>query len=166
MDKDEVIHELIRINENSSGDEQSCKEVLQEKFKNLNRNRYFQFWHDGSTVSNHSHLLIAINCLYDPAIHYTDDEYKEKFGKHVNVQSLIEKPEIYIVARCQGDDHQLLYSECRNQDIKAINKDKIDLSGTKMQDNVRFSWGWAGMRIGGWTAKKWPTPMLAMYCRF
>ena len=42
---------------------------------------HLALWHDGSTLSNHSHLLMMVNILYDSAIFYTPEEYKQKTGK-------------------------------------------------------------------------------------
>ena len=48
--------------------------------KKLQRQRHLMFWHDGSTISNHGHILIMVLCLYDKAIHLTDQEFYEKYG--------------------------------------------------------------------------------------
>ena len=32
------------------------------------------FWHNGSSISNHSHLLRTVNTLYDKTIHMTNTE--------------------------------------------------------------------------------------------
>lgn len=43
---------------------------------------------------------------------YTDDEYKEAFGKIINIQKAVEEPEIHFIAKCgSSDNEQLLYSE-------------------------------------------------------
>ena len=47
-------------------------------------------WHDGSSISAHSHLLMMISCLYDQACHLTDTEFKERHGVDINVQSMVE----------------------------------------------------------------------------
>ena len=72
---------------------------------------------------------MAVNCIYDIAIHLTNEEYEMKFRKKVNVQSIVEMPEIHIVARCQGDEHQLMYSSCRNDDINALIQNQITING-------------------------------------
>ena len=46
-----------------------------EKKKKMERTRYFAFWHDGSTIGNHSHFLIIVNVLYGPASFLSDKEY-------------------------------------------------------------------------------------------
>lgn len=84
-------------------------------------------WHDGSCISNHSHLLMTVNILYDIGIHYTDEEYYNETGKRVNVQAEVEKPQMYILARCSNDDHQLLYCQTRKEDVKML-KDPVEVT--------------------------------------
>ena len=98
MDKCSLHEELEGIGELADSDVNEDIGILREKWKCLNSNRYVQFWHDGSSISNHSYLLMAVNCIYDIAIHLTNEEYEMKFRKKVNVQSTIEMPEINIVA--------------------------------------------------------------------
>jgi len=73
-------------------------------------------WHDGSTISGHGHILM-FSAIYDPAVFITDDEYFSKFKKKVNIQSLVEKPYLYLLARCPSTDQQSLYIEDRMEDI-------------------------------------------------
>ena len=56
----------------------SCKtiEVLQEKLKQMSRQRFFKVWHDHATVASHGHLLVLLSCVYDPAFYYTPAEMK------------------------------------------------------------------------------------------
>ena len=133
MDRSAIIEELIRINEFNGDDGSISTDLLKEKFSKFNSTRHIQSWHDGSCISNHSHL----NILYDSAIHITDKEYKQIYGKDINVQSVIEKPYLYILARCPGDNHQLMYEDCRNEDIKHL---AYDYDGIKIKD-VRFFHG-------------------------
>ena len=87
-----------------------------------------------------THLLMTVNTLYDKTIHMTNEEYEVKYGKKVDVQSEIEKPDIYILTRCPGDDHQLMYSVCRNEDIRCL-KYPTDADGWELNDVVRFFHG-------------------------
>ena len=48
---------------------------------------------------------MMVACLYDPAVFLTDDECKEKYNMEVNVQSEVEKPELYMLAQCQSNDN-------------------------------------------------------------
>ena len=56
----------------------------------------------------HGHLPAMVTCLYDPEVFLIDDEYKEKYNIEVNVQSEVEKAELYMLAQCQSNDNQLL----------------------------------------------------------
>ena len=60
--------------------------------------------------------------------------------RKVDVQSEIEKPYFYILARCPGDDHQLMYSDCRNEDIRGL-KYPTDADGCELNDVARFLHG-------------------------
>ena len=42
-------------------------------------------WHDGSTISNHGHVLFMVAKVYDKAIHYTDEEVLNTTGKKIDV---------------------------------------------------------------------------------
>ena len=95
------------------------------------------FWHDGSCISNHSHFLVVASTLYDKGNHLTNDKYENLYGRKVDVQGIIEAPEVYILARCPSDNHQLMYSDTRNDDIRHLNH-SITLGEYKLQDTVRF----------------------------
>ena len=97
MSREQVITGLKNINEFEINDENSSLEELLKKLMKYERTRSLSFWHDGSTLSNHGHLLMMATCLYDPAVFLTDDEYKEKYNMEVNVQSVVEKPELYML---------------------------------------------------------------------
>ncbi|XP_066935614.1 uncharacterized protein [Clytia hemisphaerica] len=51
-----------------------------DQLKSFQRRRTQACWHDGSPISNASHLLIMFSTVYDRAIYYTDDEYNLKTG--------------------------------------------------------------------------------------
>ena len=101
---------------------------LQELLKNLERARYLMFWHDGLTVSKHSHIMMMFSCIYDEAAFLTNDEYEAINGTPVSIQLLIEKPFIYMLARCPSDDHQLLYSPERLNDTTEL-KHRVEYNG-------------------------------------
>ena len=155
MDREELVKELTRIDEFSKPDIYMDINTLQQRFRKFNTTRNLQFWHDGSSISNHSHLLMTVNTLYDKTIHMTDQEYEEKHKKTVDVQSEIEKTYIYILARCPGDDHQLMYSDCRNEDIRGL-KYPTDADGCELNDVARF------LLVRSWSAKKWEISMLGV----
>ena len=136
----DLVRELDRINELKDEYLNLETACLMDKFKSFNGTRNLQFWHDGSCIANHSHLLMAVNILYDKAIFYTDEEFEASNGNKIDIQSEIESPFLYIVARCPSDDHQLLYSDSRNEDIRHL-KDPIIFGQYKLHDTVRFFHG-------------------------
>ena len=78
--------------------------------------RHLKIWHDDLSISAHSHLLM-ISCLYNQTCHLTDIEFKERHGVVINVQSMVENPEIYILARYPSNNQQILYCEDRYEDL-------------------------------------------------
>ena len=81
--------------------------------KKIERTRYLVCWHDGSSMGNHSRLLVTVNVLYDTASFLSDNEYYLKHKKKINVQASVKEPNMYILARCPSTDQQLLYSNER-----------------------------------------------------
>ena len=69
-------------------------------------------------MSNHSHILFNCTELYDKAIHLTDEEARQKLGKNIDVQSMIETPEVYIFGQIHGSTLITVYSQTRMEDIE------------------------------------------------
>ncbi|XP_057299871.1 uncharacterized protein LOC130630393 [Hydractinia symbiolongicarpus] len=131
MTQEELILNLKRINEFS---EQMPSEEYVHTLKCFERRRHLMFWHDGSSIASHSHVLMLVACMYDPALFLTDDEYMKNTKTKINVQAVIEKPEFYILARCPATDQQLLYSNERCKDIIEMRKSV----GHGITDVMRF----------------------------
>ena len=75
---------------------------------------------------NHGHILLTVNCIYDPAFYLTPGELNG-----LDVQELVEKPQIYLLARYRDTiEYQLLYSETRFEDLQQLD---IEISSS---DNV------------------------------
>ena len=83
---------------------------------------------------------MVVNTLYDKAIHLSDEEFEIIHGKKIDVQGGVEKPDVYILARCPSDEHQLMYSNIRNEDIRLL-KYPINVEGYQLHDEVRFFHG-------------------------
>ena len=49
-------------------------DVLISKLKAYEGTLNFIIWHDGSSLSSHSHFLLTVACIYDRAIFLTDEE--------------------------------------------------------------------------------------------
>ena len=131
---------LRNINEYHPSFDKLTEAELSNKITTIKQTRNLMFWYDGSTISNHSHLMIMVACMFDPAVSLTDQEYFNLYGKHINIQSVIEKPYLYILARCRSDDSQLLYSSERLDDILSL-KDDVEHNGKSVHDIARISKG-------------------------
>ena len=91
MDRHTILMYLQKHKVTCSEEELTNLSKLQEKLKNLERRRYLMFWHDGSTISRHSHIMMMVSCINDEAAFITNDEYKAINGTPVNIQPHIEK---------------------------------------------------------------------------
>ena len=130
--QEEVIGELKRINEYADNFHNTAFADLCLRLKKLQRTRHLCIWHNGSSIANHGHLMIMVNVIYDPAIFYTDDEYLSRFREKANIQREVEKPVMYLLARCPTDDSQLMYSNTRMEDM-------IDLSNSlTVRDDINI----------------------------
>ncbi|XP_065666302.1 uncharacterized protein LOC136087455 isoform X1 [Hydra vulgaris] len=103
-----IINYLKRINEMEENDQDEEINNLKIKLKKLERKRHLMLWHDTSTICNHSHVLMTISTLFDPAIHYTSEEYQQKYNKTINIQAVVEAPIWYIFGRCSATDEMLV----------------------------------------------------------
>ena len=77
MSRDEIILGLRRINEYDIPDINNNTALLLGRLKGFEHKRHLCVWHDTSPICNHSHLLITINCCYDPTIFYTIKNMKK-----------------------------------------------------------------------------------------
>ena len=66
------------------------------------------------------------------------ESYYEKFGNVVNVQTSVEVPQLYILARCKSDNHKLMYGEERLEDILKLQEQISTESGIIVKDILRI----------------------------
>ena len=102
---------LNNINEYKEGE---SADKMRARLKKIERTRHVKIWHDLSTIANHGHLVFMVSCLYDPAIHYSNDEYYRITNMTEDIQTRLETPKVYIVARSGiSDFEQLTYIDTR-----------------------------------------------------
>ena len=70
-------------------------------------------WYDCSTNAGHSHFLVMVSAMYDPAVSHTNEEYPNLYNVNIDIQAIIEKPYLYLLAGCPLNDQQLAYSQER-----------------------------------------------------
>lgn len=122
----------------------------------ITRTRHLKIWHDHSDISGHSHLLVLVASVYDPALYYTSEEMKQK-GVVIDVQTTIEEPEIHILARSGNSlDDQSMFSQCRRECLSDITSTLYTKDKIPIQDVVRSFHGdgpaqqfESGNKIGG-----------------
>ena len=91
------------------------REELVNSLKHWKQTRHLMIWSDHSSVMNHGHILLMVNAVYDTAFYNS----QELGGK--DVQEMVEKPQIYLMARCKDTiEDQLLYSETCLEDIQQV----------------------------------------------
>ena len=66
----------------------------------------------------------------------TNEEFYNRYRKCVGVQAEVEKPELYIIAKCPSNDQQLLYIDTRNVGTKKLTYPTM-VSGVELYDVVR-----------------------------
>ena len=54
------------------------------------------------------------------------------------VQSIAEKPSLYIIQRCPSNDQQLLYSDIRLEDISLVRENLETSDGILIRDKIRI----------------------------
>ena len=104
LSREEVIHQLKTINEFNSFDCDADTQVLKKRLHMYERTRHLIFWHDGSSLTSHSHILIIESCLYDTTVFISDEEYFKSEGSLINIQPWIENPFLYLMARSPSTD--------------------------------------------------------------
>ena len=77
--------------------------------------------------------MMMVLCMYDDRAFIIDQEYQSEPGYLQNVQSIVKKPYIHLLARCPSDDHELLYSQERINDISELSR-KTEFHGIEITD--------------------------------
>ena len=63
---------LKNINEYHPSFDKLTEAELSKKITAVKQTRNLMFWHDGSNISNHSHLMIVVACILGPTVYLTD----------------------------------------------------------------------------------------------
>ena len=85
-----------------------------------------------------SDFLMTLAAIYDPAVYFREKDFFEKNKRMINIQAEIEKPFLYIMARCPSNEQQLLYIEERMNNILNLKEDLALPGGITTYDVFRF----------------------------
>ena len=87
-----------------------------------------------------SYISVSV-CMIQPYF-YTAAETKDKGYGVIDVPALVEKPQIYILARCSGKEvEQLGYTETRRQCLDELQNNLLTSKGCPVTDIMRFFHG-------------------------
>ena len=98
--KDDIIQKLSQLNEVSPDDFSQDNLFLLKNLKHFERTRHLMMWYDDSTLSSNSYLLMMVSIMYDRAVFLTNEEYQQKYHTSLGIQSIVEKPQVYLLALC------------------------------------------------------------------
>ena len=65
-------------------------------------------WGDFGPVESKSVLAMTRNPTYDDYIMETNDSYFQKTQRNIDIQKIVEKPRLYVLARCSSQTTDLL----------------------------------------------------------
>ena len=101
-------------------------------------NRNIIVWGDHSSILNSGVLAYTAKVIFSDSIYFTDEEILRKTGKEINVQSVVEQPEIYIFAHCSDKiSEKLSYVPFRREDILEMSF-PLKIEGVVIKDTMKF----------------------------
>lgn len=132
---------LQLLHEDRSG---MAEEQLRNHLKMCERTRHWLIWHDHSSIASSGFMLFLVREMYDPAVHLTSQEYKEKHGgKGIDIQSTIEAPHLYMLgASGAKDSDQLAFVSTRRECLKELQFTNVDIpdenTSVMLKEKMRF----------------------------
>ena len=128
MTREEIIKKLKQLRESAKVSEAAELNDTKEYLKGIERTRHLMIWADNSTLLNHGYLLMTVNVLYDEAVFFTNKEMQEQGKGIIDVQSLVQKPQVYI----RSEAEQLAYINTTKICLEGLNNKITTSSGIKM----------------------------------
>ena len=142
MTREAIMKRLTQLGESAKVSEAAELNDTKEYLKGIERIRHLMIWADNSTLLNHGYLLMTVNVLYDEAVFFTNKEMEEEGKGTIDVQSLVEKPQVYILAQCGSSEaEQLAYINTRKICLEGLNNKITTSGGIKMTDVMRLFHG-------------------------
>ena len=139
MDRESIIENLQKFNQVQNSGLNLETNYLRNRLKSLERTRHLMCWHDGSTIGGHGCIVITVSVMFEVAAFFSDEKYFLKYGENVFVQSIVEKPFLYIIGRCSLNNQPLLHSDIRREDISLLKRDNLETSdGIPVRDKIRI----------------------------
>ena len=100
--------------------------------------RCFATWGDHTSMLGSGYPLYTVKTLYSKDIYYTDKEMLDKFNRTVNVQSLVEQPQIFLIGQCADSiEQKLSYVATRMKAMEQMASPLI-VNDVLLKDEMRF----------------------------
>ena len=118
LSNEEVKARLEQLNEHTQ--DNTTPNACRMRLKKISRQRTLKVWHDHSAIAGYGHLLVLVSCVYDPAFYYTQEELQAS-GLSVDIQSIVEEPEIHILGRSKSSlRDQRMFSQSRVDSLQEL----------------------------------------------
>lgn len=136
-------HEISsRLKHLGNEKEEESASKSKDKLKEIERKRHLMVWGDNSTLLNHGHILLTVSAVYDEALYYTNEEMKGRSQGNIDVQSLVERPHVYILGRCGSSEvEQLSYINTRKACLQTLDAKVTTSGGIQITDIMWFFHG-------------------------
>ena len=149
LSNEELKTYLCSIGEHNETNDMEQNQLLAIKHMST---RHFKIWHDHSSIAGHSHLLVMIAAIYDPAFYLTSEEVRS----NMDIPKIVEEPEVHILGMSGSSEHeQALFNEHRLDQIRNA-KPLCTPNGKRIYDVIRIFHGdnpaqqyETGNKIGG-----------------
>ena len=139
--REELNQKLQIIDETLEVSQFSNDELMTTLISHMTK-RHLIVWQDHSSLANHGHLLLMIRVAYDRAVYHTPAEMHDLTGKNVDVQEIVERPAVYLLARASDTVlDKLSYIETRTEDIRELSTKVRSSHGTNITDVMRLFCG-------------------------
>ena len=103
--------------------------------------RYLKMWHDHSEIAGHSHLIVSVSVVYNSAFYYTAEELEAR-GVRIDIETVVEQPELHILARSGSSDaEQSAFNSERLECVKQLKHSLDGPNSTQITDVLRFFHG-------------------------
>ncbi len=121
--------------------EQDSDDVKRQLLLQCSKQRHLKIWHDHGKLAGHGHALVLVGGIYDPAVYYTPQELAAK-SITIDVETVVERPEIHVIARCGSSDaEQFTLNEFRTDCLSHLSQPIYTTSGMAISDMARFFHG-------------------------
>ena len=84
--------------------------------------------------------MITVHIAYDPAVFYIQSEY-EKYSQSLSIQSLVERPKLYIIAAGSSIEHQIAIIQDRIDCLYELDHEIVSSNGVVVRDKLKCSIG-------------------------